>query len=121
MSPELPSNYGSSPNDRLYHYDLGGRMIYDHARNGASPRTNIWLGGLLLAQYDGATLQHALSDHLGTPQYYYFTFGETLAADIVLRPFGEVEAATGPSKPLRFPGQYDDPETEVVPGNRTVS
>ncbi len=75
----------------------------------------IFLGLLcsLLSQFAGAEpeIYYVITDHLGTPQMLTDQ-NQAVVWQTEQTPFGEITQTTGSlTQPLRFPGQYADPET----------
>ena len=98
-----------------YHYGQAGELLGESDGAGVVTREYVWLGGLPVAQVDGATGEvffiHA--DHLGSPQAVTDALGQ-LAWEDVYQPFGTATntgAATAVSMDLRFPGQRTEAET----------
>ncbi len=100
-------------------YDEAGHLLGEYQQNGAVVREYIWLGDrlvrLISAQKPGVVLQ-VHTDHLGSPRavsegatvlwrWEGDAFGNTAANE-------DVDVDTNPLiMPLRFPGQYKDPES----------
>jgi RHS repeat-associated protein len=96
-------------------YDGIGRLLAEsNGATGAAQTEYVWLDDIPLALVTSGNLYYLHSDHLGAPQKA--TDGsETLAWDIVPRPFGQTEQQTFPPlSNVRFPGQYFDTESGLA-------
>jgi len=98
--------------DKVFHYDLTGRLIAETDATGVLIKAYVRLQGEPLAQIaaDGA-VSYYHNDHLGTPQKMTDASGAAVwAADYL--PFGRADVTIGTvENHLRFAGQYFDQET----------
>lgn len=96
----------------VFHYDNQKRLIEETAADGTSIRAYVYLlGDIPLALIEDGNVYFYHPDRLGTPRKVTDSSGtEVWSADLM--PFGAELAASGSiTQPLRFPGQYADPET----------
>jgi RHS repeat-associated protein len=98
--------------DRIFHYDLDGRLIAETDGLGNLVKGYIWLHGQPFAQFDtGGAVYYYHNDHLATPQRMTDSSGTVVwAADYL--PFGQADVIVDTvGNDLRFAGQYYDSET----------
>lgn len=107
----------------LFAYDQAGQLLGEYDSTGAALREYVWLGSTPVAMFTpGATaevdptLYFIDADHLDTPRVV-IDKGNALRWTWLAEPFGNSAPQTDPqglgafTQPLRFPGQYADPET----------
>jgi len=97
--------------DLRFVYDTDGRLLGEYDAAGAAVREYLWLGGTLIAFFQGAELFFVQTDHLGAPRVAFDTLGQERWRWLS-GPFGDEPPAPGSvDLPLRFPGQYADSES----------
>lgn len=100
----------------LFAYNQAGQLIGEYQTDGTAIREYVYLQGVPLAlvvpdPLNEAQVYYYHTDHLGTPQKLTDAAG-AIAWDAIYDPFGEANLQTSQvDQPLRFPGQYFDPET----------
>lgn len=93
-----------------------GQVMTEYDSTSEWSRDYIYLNGQLIARVDsreGEGIQYVVTDHLGTP--LAFTDDQkTIRWQARWYPFGEVyDEFVSTTNELRFPGQWEDDETEV--------
>lgn len=107
---------------RLFAYDEAGHLIGEYTANGALIQEIVWFGDIPVAvlrpNSGPVAVYYIHSDHLDTPRRITRPSDNALVWRWSSDPFGSTAAQEDPDGdssafvfPLRFPGQYFDPET----------
>ncbi|MBT4160597.1 MAG: RHS repeat protein [Gammaproteobacteria bacterium] len=108
-----------------FHYDQMGNLIAESDTEGTAFREYIYLGNYRIAMTATSLEQGAPQPNLKEPLALYFLHNDHLGTTSLVTdsegrtvwqarqtPFGEIELLTeGLRMPMRFPGQYADPES----------
>jgi len=95
----------------VFHFDSGGNMLAETDGDGAVLQEFVFLNGLPLATLEQGEVYYHHHNQIGAPQKL-----TDAAQQIAWRgdylPFGEVVSVTSTvDNPIRFPGQYEEPNT----------
>ena len=107
---------GTPQGTLVFVYDHLGQLLGEYDGHGRTVREYIWLGHVPVAVVVGDTVHFVHTDHLDTPRLVVDRQGHTRWRWLA-EPFGSTAPEEDPSGlgalgyPLRFAGQYADPES----------
>ena len=97
----------------IFHYGLWGELIEETHTDGSVIAGYSYLNGEPLAKFDGDTVLHIHTDHLGSPSMMTDASAASVWS-IAVQPFGGSTVISGTeSLNLRFPGHYYDEEIDI--------